>query len=135
MSNTCFTAAAIQLCAGSDKAANLDKAESLVAEAAQHGALLVVLPEVFAWRGEREREQEMAEPVPGPTSQRLAGLAAKLAVHLVGGSILEASDESRPYNTSLLFNTKGDLVARYRKLHLFDVDLPGQVTVRESASL
>jgi predicted amidohydrolase len=128
-----FLAAAIQLCAGFDKAVNLDKAEAFIVEAAQRGAELVVLPEVFSWRGERGQEQDAAETIPGRTSRRMGGLAQRLGIHLVAGSILESSDESRPYNTSLIFDPRGELLARYRKLHLFDVDITGHVSIRESA--
>lgn len=129
-----YLAAAVQLCAGSDKRDNLDRAEGLVVEAARQGARLVVLPEVFTWRGDRAREAETAEAIPGPTTQRCAGLARRLGIHLVAGSILEKSDAPHSFNTSLLFGPDGSELARYRKLHLFDVDIPGQVTVRESAT-
>jgi predicted amidohydrolase len=132
MSTTRFVAAAVQLCAGSDKRANLDKAEALAAEAARHDARLVVLPEVFLWRGPRAEEVANAESIPGPTTQRLAALARHLHIHLVAGSLLEHNGTDRAFNTSLLFDPRGDIVARYRKLHLFDIDLPGRVSIRES---
>jgi predicted amidohydrolase len=59
-------------------------------------------------------------------------LARQLGVHLVAGSILEDSGESRVFNTSVLFDARGQIVARYRKIHLFDVDIPQHVTIRES---
>lgn len=126
-----FVAAAVQLCAGSDKTANLEKAEAFVAEAVRHGAQLVALPEVFLWRGLRDLEGSMAEPIPGPSTNRLGDLARRLGIHLLAGSILEEGG-AKPFNTSVLFNPRGDIVARYRKLHLFDVDIPGHVTIRES---
>jgi len=127
-----YLAAAVQLCAGSDRRANLDKAEQFIADAAGQGARLVVLPEVFAWRGARAEEGASAEAIPGPTSERLAAIARRLRIHLVGGSLLERSDERRPYNTSVLFGPQGDILASYRKLHLFDVDIAGHVSIRES---
>jgi predicted amidohydrolase len=127
-----FVAAAVQLCAGSDKRANLDTAEGFAAEAARHGARLVVFPEVFLWRGPRAEEVSNAEPIPGPTTDRLAALARRLKIHLVAGSLLEHNGTARAFNTSVLFDPRGEIVARYRKLHLFDVDIPGQVTIRES---
>jgi len=130
-----YLAAAVQMSSGSDRPANLARAEALVREAAGRGARLVVLPEVFAWRGPRAEEAAVAEPIPGPTTERLAALARELAIHLSAGSLLEKTpDEPRAYNTSCLFDPHGTLVARYRKLHLFDVDLPGRVSVRESAT-
>jgi predicted amidohydrolase len=128
-----FLAAAVQLCAGADKAANLATAARLSRQAAERGAALIVLPEVFFWRGARADERAAAEPIPGPTSERLAALAAELGVHLVGGSLLEAvPGEAKAYNTCLVFDPHGALLATYRKVHLFDVDIPGHVTVRES---
>jgi len=127
-----FIAAAVQLCAGPDKAANLDKAEAFIAGAARQGAQLIVLPEVFLWRGPREGEGAAAETIPGPSTSRLGGLAQQLGIHLLAGSILEQSDNDRVFNTSVLFDPQGRIVASYRKLHLFDVDIAGHVTIRES---
>jgi predicted amidohydrolase len=127
-----YIAAAVQLCAGSDKAFNLAKAEALVAEAAHHQAQLVVLPEVFLWRGPRAQERDQAEPIPGPATEQLGKLARRLELHLLAGSILEQTDGDKVFNTSVLFDPRGEIAARYRKLHLFDIDLPGHVTIRES---
>jgi len=137
MSTRQFVAAAVQLCSASDKTANLDKAEAFITSAARQGARLVVLPEVFLWRGQRQEERTAAESIPGPSTSRLAALARQLRIHLVAGTILETSEGashagSKVFNTSVLFDAHGEIVARYRKLHLFDVDLPGQVTIRES---
>ena len=126
-----FVAAAVQLCAGPDKAANLDKAEAFVAEAVEHKARLVVLPEVFLWRGPRGEEHAAAELIPGPSTERLGELARRHGIHLLAGSMLEENG-AKPFNTSVLFDPRGDIVARYRKLHLFDVDIPGHVSIRES---
>jgi predicted amidohydrolase len=126
-------AAAVQMESGSDLRANLARAEILVRKAASQGAKLVVLPEVFAWRGLRADETGIPSPIPGPVSEMLCHLAAELAVVLVGGSFLERSEhETKSYNTSLLIDAGGAIRATYRKMHLFDVDLPGEVTVRES---
>jgi predicted amidohydrolase len=130
---TTFCAAAVQLCAGSDKETNFATAERLVRQAVQRSASLVVLPEVFFWRGARGDEREAAEPIPGPTTERLAALARELGIHLVGGSILErVPGSAKPYNTCVAFDPTGTLLGCYRKTHLFDVDIPGQVTIRES---
>ncbi len=128
-----YLAAAVQMSSGADRAANLARATALVREAAARGARLVVLPEVFAWRGPRAEEGARAEPVPGPTTTALGALARELAIHLCAGSLLETvPGEPRAYNTSCVFDPRGELIARYRKLHLFDIDLPGRVSVRES---
>ena len=128
-----FSVAAIQMVASDDKADNLRQAESWIRDAAAGGAAVVALPEVFAWRGAKKQERDAAEPIPGPTSDRLAGLARELAIYLQAGSTLEAiPGASKAYNTSLLFGPQGDLLASYRKIHLFDVDLKEGVSTRES---
>jgi predicted amidohydrolase len=126
-------AAAVQMRTGADLDANLARARALVSDAAERGARLIALPEVFAWRGPRADEAAATTPIPGRVSDSLCRLAAELAVVLVGGSFLErAPDAGKSYNTSLLIGPDGTILARYRKIHLFDVDLPGEVSVRES---
>ncbi len=128
-----FTAAAVQLNAGADKAANLEKAESFVRVAATSGARLIVLPEVFLWRGPQGGELAIAEDIPGAATTRLCALAKQLNVYLIAGSILERIDGNRRvYNTSILIEPSGEIRARYRKIHLFDIDLEGSVSIRES---
>lgn len=127
-----YLAAAVQMTASSSKEENLAKAETFVRLAAERGATLIVLPEVFAWRGPRAEEPAQVETIPGPTAERLAALAHRHGIYLLAGSILEKSDESRSYNTSLLLSPDGALLAHYRKIHLFDVDIAGQVRVKES---
>jgi deaminated glutathione amidase len=130
-----FIAAAVQMLASDDKAANLQEAEHWLRQAAAAGARVVVLPEVFIWRGNKKTEWEFAEPISGPTATKLAELARDLQVYLLAGSILEAIPDSRKaYNTSLLFDPSGNLIASYRKIHLFDVDLANGVCLRESES-
>ena len=128
-----FVAAAVQMTSGADLDANLRRADALVRHAVDRGARLVVLPEVFAWRGIRSAENDGATAIPGPVSELLLGLAAELRIVLVGGSFLESvAGNDKSYNTSLAIDVDGTVRARYRKIHLFDVDLPGEVTVRES---
>jgi len=128
-----FVAGAVQMAADADLEANLDRARALVQRAASRGAVLVALPEVFAWRGARDQESAAARTIPGPVSEFLCALAAELRIVLVGGSFLEqAPGLSKSYNTSLLIDADGIIRGTYRKIHLFDVDLPGEVSVRES---
>lgn len=128
-----FLAAAIQMLASPDKATNLEEAEAKVREAAARGAKVVALPEVFNWRGDKEEEREFAEKIPGPTSHLMANLARDLQIFLLAGSFLEeAPGINKAYNTSLFFDPKGNLLARYRKIHLFDVNLERGVSTMES---
>ena len=131
-----YVAAAVQMSSGPDAAANRARAAELVREAAARGARLVALPEVFAWRGPAGGDATAgAEPIPGPTSEAMAALARELGLWLSAGSLLERVEGVPvPYNTSCLFDPDGRLVTRYRKVHLFDVEIPGRVAVRESAT-
>jgi predicted amidohydrolase len=118
-----------------DKAANLERAEGLVAQAAAWGPDLVVLPELWTYLGPRKRHAEVAEPIPGETSEVLGRLASRYRFWLVAGSYLEAVEGSeRFYNTSVALSPDGELVARYRKLHLFDIEVDGR-TYQESATV
>jgi predicted amidohydrolase len=124
--------AAVQMTSRGDKSENLATARRLVSQAAERGAALVALPELFNCLARPEKVLSEAEPIPGPTSQAMSELATKCRVTLVAGSIGERSETNKIYNTSLLFGPDGALLAKYRKLHLFDIDLPGSVTFRES---
>jgi len=128
-----FIAAAIQMLATPDKELNLREAEAKVREAAARGAKVVALPEVFNWRGDKKEERQHAEPLSGPTAHLMARLARELGIYLLSGSLLEEIPGSgKAYNTSLLFDPKGNSIARYRKIHLFDVDIERGVSTRES---
>jgi predicted amidohydrolase len=129
--------AAVQLNSRDDKAANLAAAEALIARAAEGGARLVALPELWTYLGPEAGHRANAEPIPGPTTERLSALARRFGIVLHGGSMLEAADDAggRPYNTAVLFDARGRLVARYRKIHLFDAaPLDTAAPYRESAS-
>ena len=75
-----------------------------------------------------------AEPVPGETTQTLATVAKECGVYLVGGSIPERAG-NKVYNTATAFDRLGQMVAKYRKMHLFDIDIPRKVTFKESDTL
>ena len=118
-------AAAIQMSSTLEKAENLATAERLIRGAASAGAELVTLPELWSCHGLEKVYGENAEPIPGPTTDFLSGLARDLGVWVLGGSILEGdSSAQRLYNTSTFFDPSGEMVAVYRKIHLFDVKAP-----------
>lgn len=128
--------AAVQMASGADKASNLATAERLVREAAGRGATLVGLPENVAWMGPETERASAAEPLDGPTLGRFAALANSLHLHLLAGSVLETGGEQgRLYNTSVLFGPRGQRLAVYRKMHLFDVEVGDGQTYRESAAV
>ena len=129
---------AIQLSSQGDVAANLDRVAALVAEAVRRGASAVLLPENFAYMGDEEGKRALAEeldPPAGPIGRRLAEMARSLRVTLVAGGLPERSpDPDRPYNTNAVFAPDGRIAARYRKIHLFDVELSDGTRYCESAS-
>ena len=117
---------------GEDVAANEEQVIGLLNRAAADGADLAALPEVWPRQGSAKQIREAAEPVPGPRTERLSEFAARHHVWVHGGSVLERDGE-HIFNTSVLFDRSGELVASYRKIHLFDADPPGAVPSRESA--
>lgn len=104
---------------GPDEGENLEKAVKMIGDASVRGADIVCLPELFAstYFPQREHVKVKPELIPGPTSRALAGAAAKSKVFLVGGSILERAG-ARRYNTSVVFDSRGRMLGRYRKVHL-----------------
>jgi predicted amidohydrolase len=122
-----------QLRSSEDVEANVACAERLLREAAEGGADLAALPEYAAYLG--PTPATIAETLPGgPIGKRFAAIARERGMWVLGGTLHEA-DEGRVYDTAPLYDRDGELVARYRKIHLFDVDLPGQPPFRESASV
>jgi predicted amidohydrolase len=120
--------AAVQLSSNGDKARNLEVAQRLVRAAAAAGAELVVLPEMFNVVGDHDTLRQGAETLEGPTLIWAHDLSRRLGIWLVAGSIperLQAPD--RHANTSCLLDPEGLVRAVYRKIHLFDCDVPGAV--------
>jgi predicted amidohydrolase len=131
--------AAIQMCSTDDLERNLGIARRLAAAAATEGAKLVVLPECFAFLGSREGDKiTVAEALPsdGPITNTLRDIATHDGVWVVAGGAPERipGDDRRTYNTAVVVAPDGSFAARYRKIHLFDVDIPGGAVLRESDS-
>ena len=125
--------ACVQMTSGPDKAPNLEKAEPLVARAAATGADVVVLPEKWNAIGDADVLYAAAEPLDGgETVEAMAGWARQHGITLVGGSIAEQREgREKLSNTSIAFGPDGDILGVYRKIHMFDVEVGGQV-YRES---
>jgi deaminated glutathione amidase len=124
----------IQHNAGKEHSINVNRALELVDRAAEAGAKFVLLPEYSTFWGSNELYAANAETVPGPTSDAMAAKARKYGITIQLGSLIESAGRTdKFYNTSLLFNPNGELIASYRKVHLFDVDVPGKVTDSESS--
>jgi deaminated glutathione amidase len=125
-------AAIVQLCSTDDLAQNLESVREGVLEAASEGAELIALPENFAFMRREGSPFPCAQEPQGELIRFLSGLATDSGVWLLGGSFPEKiPGDSRVYNTSVVFGPNGEEVARYRKIHLFDVDL-GVHSYRES---
>lgn len=122
--------AAIQMHCSGDPQHDLERAAALVAEAADRGADLVVLPELFASLGRNADMRAAAEPLDGPTVVWASSLARQHRCSILAGSFVERDGEQL-FNTSVLLDPAGAPIAHYRKMHLFDVDIEG-ATSRES---
>ncbi|KAH3787617.1 omega-amidase NIT2-like [Dreissena polymorpha] len=129
-----FRLALIQLAVGASKPENLARASRLIKEAATKGANLVALPECFNSPYGTSYFPEYAESIPGPSTEMLLAAAKENNVFLVGGSIPER-DGDKIYNTCTVFNPNGDMIAKHRKMHLFDIDVPGKIRFQESETL
>ncbi|MDD2902598.1 MAG: carbon-nitrogen hydrolase family protein [Syntrophales bacterium] len=125
--------AAVQLNSTPDLDHNLSRARALIAEAASQGAQLIALPEHFAYLGPEDVKPPSAQPLDGPLVSEFRELARKLGVFLLLGSFPEViPGDTRPHNTSVLLSSQGEILAAYRKMHLFDVDIVQGPRYRES---
>nr|XP_008393600.2 omega-amidase, chloroplastic [Malus domestica] len=136
---TKFKIALCQLSVTPDKERNISHARKAIEDAAAKGAQLVVLPEI--WNGPYSNDSfpVYAEDIDAggdasPSTAMLSEVAQRLKITIVGGSIAERSGD-RLYNTSCVFDTDGKLLAKHRKIHLFDIDIPGKITFIESKTL
>jgi len=130
-----FKLALIQLSVGSNKAENLARAVSKISEAVREGADVVSLPECFNSPYGTQYFKDYAEKIPaGPSCEALRAAAAENKVYLIGGSIPECSD-GKYFNTCTVWCPQGNLLATHRKIHLFDIDIPGKMTFKESDAL
>lgn len=133
-------AAVVQMNSQADVAKNLARADILVGEAAHRGARIIVLPENFAFMGGEDDERlRVAEHLdtdkPGAIRTFLETNSKKLGVWIIAGGLPEASgDAVRVHNTSVVVDPEGHISARYRKIHMFDVEVGDGQRYRESAS-
>jgi predicted amidohydrolase len=130
---------AVQMCSGDDLDENLTAVATGVKAAAADGAKVVVLPENFSFLGKHEGDklavaEDIAHGARGRILQTLRELAEQHGTWIIGGGTPEIvpGDSRRTYNTAVVVGPTGELVARYRKVHLFDVDIPGGAVLRES---
>ena len=124
----------LQLCSRSDVAQNLHTVASLVGDAVFEGAEVIFLPEAFAYIGPDEGQIPIAESFDesGPILSSCTNLARKHSVHLLAGGFPEKATHDKIYNTCFHVSPTGEVRARYRKIHLFDVDLADGTQLQES---
>src|ERR1041384_90218 len=128
--------AAIQMTSGPDVAANLQQARDLLTQARDKGAVLAALPENFAFMGLKDADKRAVGEADGsgPIQDSLATAARDLGLWIVAGTMPIRAPDGRVSAASLVFDASGKRVARYDKIHLFDVDIPGKKEAyRESA--
>ncbi|CAN8001455.1 unnamed protein product [Ixodes hexagonus] len=131
MSTSKFRLALLQLAVTANKIENLERASKLIREAASAGAQILCLPECFNFPYEPKSFPKYAEPIPGMSSDMLSRSAQENGVYLVGGTLSE-SENGKIYNTCLVYGPDGAMLAKHRKVHLFDIDIPGKIRFSES---
>jgi omega-amidase len=134
-----------QIHVGADKAANLVNARSAIDRAAKGGAKLVSLPECFNSPYAVSAFPKYAEVVPehsgaleleqSPSTAMLIDAAIEHGIYLIGGSIPEIDTDGSIYNTCVIVSPHGEILGKHRKMHLFDIDVPGRITFKESETL
>ncbi|XP_013140544.1 PREDICTED: omega-amidase NIT2 isoform X2 [Papilio polytes] len=130
-----FKIAIVQLSVGPDKTKNVANAVKEIHKAKEKGAQLIALPECFNSPYGTQFFNEYAEEVPsGATCQALSQAAAEAGVCVVGGTLPERCGP-KLYNTCTVWDSAGKLLAKHRKLHLFDIDIPNKITFKESEVL
>ncbi len=127
-----FVAAVIQFCSNEDKDRNLKLVNQFIDTAVGNGADVVVLPEMFNCCGHTEIMIKNAEKIPGHTINTLSYKARQHGIYIVCGSIFEKAGENRAYNTSVLVGKNGKILAKYSKIHLFDIDIQDKIRYKES---
>jgi predicted amidohydrolase len=128
----------VQITSTGDVEANLEATERTVSMAADDGAKLVVVPECFAYLGREEGKLDVAEPLPGggPILSRCKALAKSRGIELVLGGFWEKGDDpTKVRNACIHLDAAGEVRSIYRKIHLFDVDLPDGTRLMESETV
>ncbi|HIY05923.1 MAG TPA: carbon-nitrogen hydrolase family protein, partial [Candidatus Evtepia faecigallinarum] len=123
-----------QMAVSRDKGENLRRAQAALEQAARQGAQLAMLPEMFNCPYENPCFPVYGEPAGGETWQFLSRMARELDLYLAGGSVPEL-EGGKVYNTCYFFSPEGEELARHRKVHLFDIDVPGGQRFKESDTL
>ncbi|KAB1190605.1 carbon-nitrogen hydrolase family protein [Haloferax sp. MBLA0076] len=128
-----FVAAACQMDSNDDKRANVERALEFVDQAADVGADFVAFPEMMSYIGPKDQYPDVAESIDGEIVHQFAAKAKAYGLYIHTGSFFERiPDSDRVYNTSVMIGPEGDVLDTYRKVHLFDIELDGDVEYEES---
>ena len=128
--------AIIQMNTQDDKHANIAAALDLIDRAAATGARLIALPEVWPYLGPDDVSRDQAETIPGPITELLAQRARRHGIYIHGGSIYETRPgDPGMYNTTVVIDPTGEIIAHYSKIHMYDVVLDGVAKYQESATV
>lgn len=130
-----YLAAAIQMTSIPDVQSNLAQAEEFIDLAVNQGAQLVGLPENFAFMGEETEKLSQSDYIAQETEKFLKTMAQRYQIAILGGGFPVPTDSGKVYNTALLVDSSGQELSRYRKVHLFDVNVPDGNTYRESSTV
>lgn len=135
MINKRFIVAVVQMDSQADKQANMNCACEFIDEAVNMGASLVSFPELMNYIGDKIIEGDIPETIPGYTTNILIEKAKKYNIYIHCGSIYELINQNNRYfNTTIMINPKGEIIAKYRKIHMFDVTLPDGTVCHESST-
>jgi predicted amidohydrolase len=128
--------AIIQMNSQDDKSANVAAALDLIDRAAATGARLVALPEVWPYLGPDDVSRDQAETIPGPITELLAQRARRHGIYVHAGSIYETRPgDPGMYNSTVVIDPTGEIIARYSKIHMYDVVLDGVAKFQESSTV
>lgn len=127
--------AAIQMSTVADKMENVRTVKAYLKKIKDENPDFVILPEMFCCPYQTENFPIYAEKEGGPVWQQLSGYAKQYGIYLIGGSMPEKDAEGNVYNTSYIFDREGKQIGKHRKVHLFDIDVKGGQTFKESDTL
>ena len=127
--------AAIQMSTVADKMENVRTVKTYLEKIKDENPDFVILPEMFCCPYQTENFPIYAEKEGGPVWQQLSGYAKQYGIYLIGGSMPEKDAEGNVYNTSYIFDREGKQIGKHRKVHLFDIDVKGGQTFKESDTL
>lgn len=127
--------AAIQMSTVADKMENVRTVKTYLEKIKDENPDFVILPEMFCCPYQTENFPIYAEKEGGPVWQQLSGYAKQYGIYLIGGSMPEKDSEGNVYNTSYIFDREGKQIGKHRKVHLFDIDVKGGQTFKESDTL